>query len=104
MPSPSLTKGLQLMTQKCGLTGRTPDNIPFILIPKAPSVSSLSFSFLLKLENAENSSMKVEDDLVALSMSLKLNVSGPSGELDGAPTIPDGRDTTKTVETNLGCT
>ncbi|GJS25976.1 putative ribonuclease H-like domain-containing protein [Tanacetum coccineum] len=25
----------------------------------------------------------------------------PSGELDGAPTLPDGRDTTKTVETNL---
>ncbi|GJX50466.1 hypothetical protein Tco_0277311 [Tanacetum coccineum] len=26
---------------------------------------------------------------------------GPSGELDGAPTLSDGRDTTKTVETNL---
>ncbi|GJU62644.1 hypothetical protein Tco_1244479 [Tanacetum coccineum] len=26
---------------------------------------------------------------------------GPSGELDGAPTLPDGRDTTKTMETNL---
>ncbi|GKB08530.1 hypothetical protein Tco_0836842, partial [Tanacetum coccineum] len=25
----------------------------------------------------------------------------PSGELDGAPTLPDGRDMTKTVETNL---
>ncbi|GJW47959.1 ribonuclease H-like domain-containing protein [Tanacetum coccineum] len=25
----------------------------------------------------------------------------PSGELDGTPTLPDGRDTTKTVETNL---
>ncbi|GJT32669.1 golgin candidate 5 [Tanacetum coccineum] len=30
-----------------------------------------------------------------------VNVSGPSGDLDGTPTIPDGRDTTKTVETNL---
>nr|GEZ61681.1 hypothetical protein [Tanacetum cinerariifolium] len=29
---------------------------------------------------------------------------GPSGELDGMPTLPDGRDTTKTVETNLVCT
>ncbi|GJZ99127.1 putative reverse transcriptase domain-containing protein, partial [Tanacetum coccineum] len=26
---------------------------------------------------------------------------GPSGELDGTPTLPDGRDMTKTVETNL---
>nr|GEW72135.1 hypothetical protein [Tanacetum cinerariifolium] len=26
---------------------------------------------------------------------------GPNGELDGTPTLPDGRDTTKTVETNL---
>ncbi|GKB09808.1 reverse transcriptase domain-containing protein [Tanacetum coccineum] len=26
---------------------------------------------------------------------------GLSGELDGTPTLPDGRDTTKTVETNL---
>nr|GEV33543.1 hypothetical protein [Tanacetum cinerariifolium] len=28
--------------------------------------------------------------------------SSPSGGLDGATTLPDGRDTTKTVETNLG--
>ncbi|GKA44077.1 retrovirus-related pol polyprotein from transposon TNT 1-94 [Tanacetum coccineum] len=27
--------------------------------------------------------------------------NGPSGELDGTPTLPDGQDTTKTVETNL---
>nr|GEW16693.1 uncharacterized mitochondrial protein AtMg00810-like [Tanacetum cinerariifolium] len=32
------------------------------------------------------------------------NVLGPSGELDGTPTLSDGRDTTKTVETNLACT
>nr|GEW73891.1 hypothetical protein [Tanacetum cinerariifolium] len=29
------------------------------------------------------------------------NILGPSGELDGAPTLPDGRDTTKIVEINL---
>ncbi|GJV74636.1 hypothetical protein Tco_1506220 [Tanacetum coccineum] len=33
------------------------------------------------------------DDLV--------NISGPSGKLDGTPTLSDGRDTTKTVETYL---
>nr|GEV70904.1 6,7-dimethyl-8-ribityllumazine synthase, chloroplastic [Tanacetum cinerariifolium] len=26
----------------------------------------------------------------------QVNISGPSGELDGTPTLPDGRDTTKT--------
>ncbi|GJV54141.1 putative ribonuclease H-like domain-containing protein [Tanacetum coccineum] len=31
----------------------------------------------------------------------QVNILGPSGELDGMPTLPDGRDTTKTVETNL---
>ncbi|GJT65661.1 hypothetical protein Tco_1017141 [Tanacetum coccineum] len=35
---------------------------------------------------------------------VKLVQIGPSGELDGNPTLPDGRDTTKTVETNLVCT
>nr|GEW31175.1 hypothetical protein [Tanacetum cinerariifolium] len=33
-----------------------------------------------------------------ISVVLKI---GPSGELDGMPTLSDGRDTTKTVETNL---
>nr|GEY47578.1 hypothetical protein [Tanacetum cinerariifolium] len=33
-----------------------------------------------------------------------INISGPSGELDGTPTLLDGRDTTKSVETNLVCT
>nr|GEX26738.1 reverse transcriptase domain-containing protein [Tanacetum cinerariifolium] len=32
---------------------------------------------------------------------LDANMLGPSGELDGTSTLPDGRDTTKTVETNL---
>ncbi|GJZ37129.1 hypothetical protein Tco_0583320, partial [Tanacetum coccineum] len=32
-----------------------------------------------------------------------VNISGPCGELDETPILPDGRDTTKTVETNLGC-
>ncbi|GJS88543.1 hypothetical protein Tco_0771179 [Tanacetum coccineum] len=32
---------------------------------------------------------------------IKLVEMGPSGELDGMPTLSDGRDTTKTVETNL---
>ncbi|GJX73577.1 ribonuclease H-like domain-containing protein [Tanacetum coccineum] len=31
----------------------------------------------------------------------KVNISGPSGKLDGMPTLPDSQDTTKTVETNL---
>nr|GEV43930.1 phospholipase-like protein [Tanacetum cinerariifolium] len=34
----------------------------------------------------------------------EVNISGPSGKLDGTPTLPDGQDTTKTVETNLVCT
>nr|GEU63372.1 hypothetical protein [Tanacetum cinerariifolium] len=29
------------------------------------------------------------------------NMLGPSGDLDGKPTLPNGRDTTKSVETNL---
>nr|GEX24758.1 hypothetical protein [Tanacetum cinerariifolium] len=33
----------------------------------------------------------------------KWEIGGPSGELDGMPTLPDGRDKTKTVETNLVC-
>ncbi|GJZ33480.1 putative ribonuclease H-like domain-containing protein [Tanacetum coccineum] len=32
---------------------------------------------------------------------VKLVKMGPSGELDGTPTLSDGQDTTKTVETNL---
>ncbi|GJT13933.1 hypothetical protein Tco_0860975 [Tanacetum coccineum] len=32
-----------------------------------------------------------------------VNISGPSGELDGASTLPDGRDTTKTVLDALEC-
>nr|GEY80294.1 hypothetical protein [Tanacetum cinerariifolium] len=32
---------------------------------------------------------------------LKVNISGPSGELNLAPSLPDGRDMTKTMETNL---
>ncbi|GJZ48240.1 hypothetical protein Tco_0602072 [Tanacetum coccineum] len=33
-----------------------------------------------------------------------VNISGPSGVLDGTPTLPNGRDTTKTVETYLAST
>nr|GEY93585.1 retrovirus-related Pol polyprotein from transposon TNT 1-94 [Tanacetum cinerariifolium] len=33
-----------------------------------------------------------------------VNISGPSGELDGTPTLSDGGDMTKTVKTNLVCT
>nr|GEZ77590.1 hypothetical protein [Tanacetum cinerariifolium] len=32
------------------------------------------------------------------------NIQGVCVVLDGTPTLPDGRDTTKTVETNLVCT
>nr|GEW23691.1 DNA-directed DNA polymerase [Tanacetum cinerariifolium] len=39
-----------------------------------------------------------------ISDSPWVNILGPSGELDGTPTLPDGRDTTKTMKTYLVCT
>nr|GEU99105.1 reverse transcriptase domain-containing protein [Tanacetum cinerariifolium] len=55
-------------------------------------------------EEEEDPEEEPEDDDDDMEMDDEVNISGPSGELDGTPTLPDGRDTTKTVETNLVCT
>ncbi|GKA45989.1 hypothetical protein Tco_0738785 [Tanacetum coccineum] len=68
-----------------------------------PSAAGIVFSvdlFIIGLQ-LNHVPMSLPGIIIPFANDLKANMLGPSGELDGTPTLPDGQDTTKTVETKL---
>ncbi|GKC45005.1 hypothetical protein Tco_1062727, partial [Tanacetum coccineum] len=82
-----------------------------MIVETTLSIGNLMKSMITYLGHNRRHSSSKEECLPEYSKSSESSIGvkitireqfGPSGELDGTPTLPDGRDTTKTMETYLG--